>query len=203
MIKADGESGPELALFDLAVSVAAARMATAVHKGRVDPGDHALGLRRHRQDDRSGGGPAGGPRRPRARRRPRSPPAAVPALSPGPPDGRHLSRPGAEGRAAGRARAGEERPQGRARCRLGRGATTGGAAAHFRRSAGRRGDRRERPRPLQRARRRGGEALPAPPRPRCRRRDRRRHHQGGQRQPRRSHPPDRAVDGTDALAAER
>ena len=37
MIKADGESGPELALFDLAVSVAAARMATAVHKGRVDP----------------------------------------------------------------------------------------------------------------------------------------------------------------------
>ena len=37
MIKADGESGPELALFDLAVSVAAARMATAVHKGRVNP----------------------------------------------------------------------------------------------------------------------------------------------------------------------
>ena len=37
VIEADGEAGPELALFDLAVSVAAARMATAVHKGRVDP----------------------------------------------------------------------------------------------------------------------------------------------------------------------
>jgi L,D-transpeptidase YcbB len=36
-VQADTESGPELALFDLAVSVAAARMATAVHKGRVDP----------------------------------------------------------------------------------------------------------------------------------------------------------------------
>ncbi len=36
-IEADGEAGPDLALFDLAVSVAAARMATAVHKGRVDP----------------------------------------------------------------------------------------------------------------------------------------------------------------------
>jgi len=36
-MKAGGGSGPERALFDLAVSVAAARMLKAVHMGRVDP----------------------------------------------------------------------------------------------------------------------------------------------------------------------
>ena len=36
-LKAGGGSGPERALFDLAVSVGAARMVKAVHMGRVDP----------------------------------------------------------------------------------------------------------------------------------------------------------------------
>ena len=124
------ESGPELALFDLAVSVAAARMATAVHKGRVDPATMLWGYDVTARTIDLVGALQVGPRRPRPGRRARSPPAAVPALSPGPPDGRHLSRPGAEGRAAGRARAGEERPQDRVRRRLGRGAATGRAAAH-------------------------------------------------------------------------
>ncbi len=36
-LKSGGGSGPDLALFDLAVSIGAARMAKAVHVGRVDP----------------------------------------------------------------------------------------------------------------------------------------------------------------------
>ncbi|MEZ5287529.1 MAG: hypothetical protein R2712_22550 [Vicinamibacterales bacterium] len=51
-IRAGGASGPELALFDTAVSVAAARMAVAVHGGRVDPATMMWGYDiGHRQVD--------------------------------------------------------------------------------------------------------------------------------------------------------
>ena len=69
-------------------------------------GDHAVGLRRHRQAARSDQGAHRRASGTRPGRRPGSAAAAVSALPAGPPHGRHLPRPGQGRRTAGGARTG-------------------------------------------------------------------------------------------------
>ena len=96
-IEADGDAGPDLALFDLAVSVAAARMATAVHKGRVDPKTMLWGydVATKTIDLVAALQAARGERGLGDELETLQPP--FPALSPRPPDGRPLPRPADQG----------------------------------------------------------------------------------------------------------
>ncbi len=197
-IKGGRATTVERAQFDLALSVAGARLVRAVYIGRVDP---AL-LRWKYDGPRKAIDPAALLQDARAGRGLgdvlRSLEPKVLALRPCPRHAGHVPRARRGGRTAAGAGVAGGTEEGRAGAGVERRAATRRAAAGRGRS--RRGRPRD-PHPLHRRHRRRGQAVPDTARPRGRRRDRREHASRDQRAARRARPADRTRDGAHALAA--